>query len=74
MWGGIVGSVGCIVGSITSSINRSICWSIIRRVGWSVSCNIGSGVDQLCYFIFASSLFSHRVEGTLAMTLLARTL
>jgi hypothetical protein len=36
VWGGIpldVGSVGCIVGSITSSIGRSICWSISRRVG-----------------------------------------
>jgi hypothetical protein len=77
MWGGIpldVGSIGCIVGGITSSIGRSVCWSITRRVGWSVSCSIGSGVDRLCYFIFASTFFSHRVEGTLATTSLARAL
>jgi hypothetical protein len=77
MWGGIpldVGSNGCIVSGITSSISQSVCWSISRRVGWSVSCSIGSGVDRLRYFIFASSLFSHRVEGTLATTSLARTL
>jgi hypothetical protein len=74
MWGGIpldVGSVGCIVGGITSSIDRSICRSIGRRVGWSV---IGSGVGRLRYFIFTLSLFSYRVEGTLATTSLARTL
>jgi hypothetical protein len=77
MWGGIplyVGSVGCIVTSITSSVGRSVCWSISRRVGWSISCSIGSGVDRLRYFIFSSSLFSHRVEGTLATSSLARTL
>jgi hypothetical protein len=77
MWGGIpldVGSVGCIVGGITGSIGRSVCWSISRRVGWSVSCSIGSGVDRLRYFDFSQSLFSHRVEGTLATTSLVRTL
>jgi hypothetical protein len=37
-------------------------------------CSVGSGVDQLRYFIFASSVFSHWVEGTLATTSLARTL
>jgi hypothetical protein len=73
-WGGIpldVGSVGCIVGGITSSIDRSICRSIGRRVGWSV---IGSRVGRLRYFIFTLSLFSYRVEGTLATTSLVRTL
>jgi hypothetical protein len=77
MWGDIpldVGSVGCIIGGISSSIGRSICWSISRRVGWSVSCNVGSRVDRLRYFVFTSSLFSHRVEGTLATTSLARAL
>jgi hypothetical protein len=77
MWGGIpldVGSVGCIVSGITSSIGRSVCQGISRRVGWSVSSSIGSGVDRLRYFVFASSLFSYRVEGTLATTSLARTL
>jgi hypothetical protein len=77
MWGGIpldVGSVGCIVGGITSNIGRSVCWSISHRVGWSFSCSIGSGVDRLRYFVFASSLFNYRVEGTLATTSLARSL
>jgi hypothetical protein len=31
-------------------------------------------VDRLHYFVFALSFFSHQVEGTLAMTSLARTL
>jgi hypothetical protein len=69
VWSGVsldVGSVGCIVNCIASNIGRSICWSI--------SCSVGSEVDRLRYFIFASSLFSHRVKGTLAMTSLARTL
>jgi hypothetical protein len=35
---------------------------------------LAAGVDRLCYFIFASTFFSHRVEGTLATTLLARML
>jgi hypothetical protein len=77
IWGGVpldVGSVGCIVGGITSSVGRSICWSISRRVGWSVGCSIGSGIGRLHYFVFASTFFSHRVEGTLATTSLARTL
>jgi hypothetical protein len=77
MWGSIlldVESIDCIVSGITSSIGRSVSWSISRKVGWSVSCSIGGGVDWLRYLVFASSLFSHRVEGTLATTSLARTL
>jgi hypothetical protein len=77
IWGGIpldVGNIGCVVGGIISSIGWSVCWSISRRVSWSVSCSIGSGVGRLHYFIFTSSLFSYRVEGTLATTSLARTL
>jgi hypothetical protein len=77
VWGGVpldVGSIGYIIGGITNSIGWSVCWSISRRVGWSVSCSIGSGVDRLRYFIFTSSLFSYRVEGTLATTSLARML
>jgi hypothetical protein len=77
IWGGValdVGSIVCIVSDITSTIGRSVCWSISRRVGWSISYNIGSGVDQLRYFVFASSLFSHRVEGALVTTSLSRTL
>jgi hypothetical protein len=73
IWGGVpldVGSVGCIVGGITNSIGRGVCWSISRRVG----CSIGNGIGRLHYFVFASTFFSHRVEGTLAMTSLSRTL
>jgi hypothetical protein len=77
MWGRIpldVDGVGCIISRITSNIGRSVSWCISRRVGWSVSCSIGSGVNWLRYFVFASSLFNHRVEGTLATTSLAGTL
>jgi hypothetical protein len=77
IWDGVpldVGSIGCVVSGITSSIGRSVCCSISRRVGWSVSCSIVIGVDRLRYFVFASSLFNYRVEGTLATTSLARTL
>jgi hypothetical protein len=77
IWGGVpldVGSVGCIVGGITSSVGRSICWSISHRVGWSVGCSIGSGIGRLHYFVFALTFFSQRLEGTLATTSLVRTL
>jgi hypothetical protein len=77
VWSGVpldVGSAGCVVNGIPSNIGRSVCWSVSRRVGWSISCSVGSGVDRLRYFIFTSSLFSHRVEGTLATKSLARTL
>jgi hypothetical protein len=76
VWSGIslvVGSIGCIVNGIASNIGRSVCWSISRRVSLSISCNIGSGVNRLHYFVFASSLFGHWVEGTLAAMSLART-
>jgi hypothetical protein len=69
-----IGSIGCVVGDVTSGIGRVVCWGISHRVGWSVGCSIGSGVDRLRYFVFASSFFSHRVEGALATTSLARTL
>jgi hypothetical protein len=77
IWGGVpldVGSVGCVVGDITSSIGRGVCWSISRMVGWSIGCSIGSRIGRLYYFVFASTFFGHRVEGTLATTSLARTL
>jgi hypothetical protein len=69
-----IGSIGCIVDDATNGIGRIVCWSISRRVGWCVGCSIGSGIDRLCYFVFTSAFFSHRVEGTLATTSLARTL
>jgi hypothetical protein len=77
IWGEIpldVGSVGCVVGSIASSIGQGVFWSISRWVGWNNSCSVGSGIGRLHYFVFASAFFSYRVEGTLATTSLARTL
>jgi hypothetical protein len=67
-------SIGCVVDDVTSGIGQVICWGISHRVGWSVRCSIGNEVDWLRYFVFTSSFFSHRVEGTLATTSLARTL
>jgi hypothetical protein len=69
-----IGNIGCVVDDVTSGIGWVVCWGISHRVGWSVGCSIGSGVDRLRYFVFASTFFSHRVEGTLATTSLARTL
>jgi hypothetical protein len=40
-----VGSISYVVDDVDVSIGRSVCWRIIRRVGWSISCNVGSGVD-----------------------------
>jgi hypothetical protein len=77
IWGGVpldVGSVGCVVGGISGNIGRGVCWSISRWVGWSIGCSVGSGIGRLHFFVFASTFFSHRVEGTLATTSLARTL
>jgi hypothetical protein len=67
-----VGSIGCIVDDIVGGIGWSFCRCISCRIGWSVSCSVGSGVDRLHNFVFASSLFSHQVEGTLAAATLAR--
>jgi hypothetical protein len=58
--------ISCIVSDVSCSISGS--------VGWRVGGSIGSEVDQLHYFIFASSLFSHELKGTIALTLLARVL
>jgi hypothetical protein len=76
VWSGVslvVGSIGCVVNDIASNISRSVCWSISRTVDWRISCSIGSGVDRLHYFVFASSLFDYWAEGTLAPTSLVRT-
>jgi hypothetical protein len=69
-----ISNIGCVVGDVTSGVGLVVCRGISHRIGWSVSCSVGSGVDRLCYFVFISSFFSHRVEGTLATTSLARTL
>jgi hypothetical protein len=77
IWGRVsldVGSVGCVVGGIASGISRGVCWGISRWVGWSIGCNISSEISRLHYFIFTSFFFSHRVEGTLVTTSLARAL
>jgi hypothetical protein len=85
VWSGVplnIDNISCIVDDVTSIIDLNVCWSvgysigwiIYCSIGWSICCSIGSWVDWLCYFVFASTFFSHRVEGTLAMTLLARTL
>jgi hypothetical protein len=77
IWGRVsldVGSVGCVVGGIAGVISRGVCWSISRWVGCSIGCSVSSEISQLHYFLFTSSFFSHRVEGTLAVTSLARTL
>jgi hypothetical protein len=50
VWGSVsldVGSVGCVVNGIASNIGRSVCWSVSRRLGWSISCSVGSGFDRL---------------------------
>jgi hypothetical protein len=76
IWGGVpldVGSVGCIVGGVASGISRGVCWSISRWVDWSIGCSVSNGISRLHHFVFASSFFSHRVEGTLATMSLART-
>jgi hypothetical protein len=62
IWGGVpldVGSVGCVVGGIASSISRGVCWSISRWVGWSIGCSVSSGIGRLYYFVFTSTFFSH---------------
>jgi hypothetical protein len=77
VWSGVplnIGSIGCIVDDVTSGIGRSVCWSIGCSIGRSICYSVSSGVDRLCYFVFTSTFFSHRVEGTLATTSLARTL
>jgi hypothetical protein len=73
IWGRVSLDVSSI-GSIVGGISRGVCWSISRWVGWSIGCSVSSGISRLHYFVFTSSFFSHRVEGTLATTSLTRTL
>jgi hypothetical protein len=77
VWGGVrleVGSVGCVVGGIVSGIGLIVCWGVGHKIGWSIGSNVSGGVTRLHYFVFTSSLFSHRVEGTLATMSLERVL
>jgi hypothetical protein len=67
-----IGSVSCIIGDIASGVGQGVCRGIGCRVNWSISDSISSGIDQLHYFIFASSLFSYELKGTLAPMSLAR--
>jgi hypothetical protein len=75
VWGSVsldVGSISCIVGDVAGGIGWSVCRSIGCRLGWGISCSVGSGIDRLHYFIFTLSLFSYRLKGTLAAASLAR--
>jgi hypothetical protein len=77
VWSGVplnIGNVGYSVDDVTSGIYRSVCWSIGYSISRSICCSIGRRVDWLCYFIFVSASFSHRVDGTLPTTSLVRTL
>jgi hypothetical protein len=65
-----VGSIGWVVDDVADGVS----WSVCCGVGWSISCSIVSGVDRLHYFIFASTFFSHWVEGTVATSSLTRML
>jgi hypothetical protein len=70
--GGVSLDVGCIVGDVAGGVGWSIYRSISCRVGWSISCTVGSRVGWLHRSVFTSSLFSHRLKGTLATASLAR--
>jgi hypothetical protein len=50
-------SIGGIVLCIAKGVNNSVS-------GLVGSC-VGSGVDRLCDFVFASALFSHGLKGAL---------
>jgi hypothetical protein len=62
-----VSSIACIVSGIASGISLGIWWSISRWVGWSIGCSVSSGVTRLHYFVFTSSFYIHRVEGTIGV-------
>jgi hypothetical protein len=71
VWGDVpldVGSIGWVVDDVADSVSWRVCYG----VGWSISYSVGSGVDRLHYFVFSSTFFGHRVEGTLATTLPTR--
>jgi hypothetical protein len=38
-----IGSIGCVVGDVTSGIGLVVCWGVSHRIGWSIGCSIGSG-------------------------------
>jgi hypothetical protein len=67
-----VGNVSSVVGDVASGVGWSVYQSISCGISWNISCSIGSGVDRLHHFIFTSSLFSHRLKGSLAATSLVR--
>jgi hypothetical protein len=65
-------SVSCIVDDVASGVGWSVCRGISYRVGWSIGCSVGSGVDRLHHFVFTSSFFSHWLKGDLDTASLAR--
>jgi hypothetical protein len=48
-------SISCIIGDAACGVSGSMGW----RIGRSVGCCVGSGVDLLHYFVFTSSFFNH---------------
>jgi hypothetical protein len=52
-----IGSIGCIVGDVTSNIGLVVCWGISHRIGCSVGCSVGSGVTD-CAILFSSRPYS----------------
>jgi hypothetical protein len=63
-------SISCVVGDVACSVGGSISW----RIGRSISCGVGSGIDGLHHFVFTSSLFRYWLKGTIATTSLVRML
>jgi hypothetical protein len=61
-------SICCVVGDVAYGISGGIGWRVGRDVGDSV----GNRVDQLYYFVFTSSLFSHGLKGAIATMSLVR--
>jgi hypothetical protein len=62
VWSGIplnMDNIGCIIDDVASVISRGVCWSVGCSISWSICCGISSWVDWLCYFVFASTFFSH---------------
>jgi hypothetical protein len=48
VWSGVplnIDSIGCVVGDVSSVVDRGVCWSVGYNIGWSISCGTGSWVD-----------------------------
>jgi hypothetical protein len=60
-------SVSYVVSDVACGVSGGVGWRVGRGVGGSV----GSEVDRLHHFVFTSSLFSHKLKGTIAPMSLA---